>query len=215
MNEAQFDFGPLLIKKNPETRTEEKVKDVNGTFFTISNNGKYKLHAAFTLRSTLPPEEGGPTEKSPFIIEPQEAILDVDETLNLNVFAFPDEAKNFKDEVIVLIKDNPNPVILPISCRGEKPVVITDLETVKFERALIGNKPEKKLTLENKCAIECKWAFTGVDKLSQEFSISKTSGTLKPCATEVVTITFNSIADKKFLETFKLEVEDVEGYSIK
>ena len=60
MNESQFDFGPLLIKKNPETRSEDKVKEANGTFFTIANNGKYKLNASFTLRSTLPPEEGGP-----------------------------------------------------------------------------------------------------------------------------------------------------------
>jgi len=68
----------------------------------------------FTLRSSLPVEEGGPAEKSPFIIEPAEAHLNIDETLNLQVFAFPDEAKIYKDEVIVLIKDNPNPTILPI-----------------------------------------------------------------------------------------------------
>jgi len=150
-SEGIFDFGPLLIGKNAETRHEEKVKAVNGTFFQITNNGKYDVSLNFTLRSSLPPEEGGPNEKSPFIIEPAEATLKIDETLNLQVFAFPDEAKVYKDEVIVLIKDNPNPAILQVQCTGAKPIVNVDFETVKFERALIGKNPQKDLRLKNDC----------------------------------------------------------------
>ena len=70
LQENAFDFGPLLIGKDPEKRGEEAVKAVNGTFFQITNNGKYDLDVAFTLKSTLPAEEGGPAEKSPFIVEP-------------------------------------------------------------------------------------------------------------------------------------------------
>jgi hypothetical protein len=32
-SEGCFDFGPLLIKKDPEKRSDETVKKVNGTFF--------------------------------------------------------------------------------------------------------------------------------------------------------------------------------------
>ena len=32
-SEGVFDFGPLLIGKNAETRKQDKVKAVNGTFF--------------------------------------------------------------------------------------------------------------------------------------------------------------------------------------
>lgn len=92
VNENVFDFGPLLIGKDSEKREEEEVKKVNGTFFQITNNGKYDLEASFVLKSTLPNEEGGPADKSPFIIEPAEAKLKVDETLNLQVFAFPEAA---------------------------------------------------------------------------------------------------------------------------
>ena len=106
---------------------------------------------SFTLKSSLPAEEGGPTEKSPFIIEPAEASLKIDETLNLQVFAFPEEAKLYKDEVIVLVKDNPNPAILQVQCTGAKPIVNVDFETVKFERALIGKNPQKDLRLKNDC----------------------------------------------------------------
>ena len=64
--------------------------------------------------------------------------MKVDETLNLWVYAFPEEAKLYKDEVICLIKDNPNPTILQIQCLGACPIVNVDHEVVKFERALLG-----------------------------------------------------------------------------
>lgn len=114
VSENTFDFGPLLIGKDSEKRHDETVKRVNSTFFQITNNGKYDLDASFVLKSSLPHEEGGPSEKSPFIIEPSEAKLKVDETLNLQVFAFPEEDKLYKDEIICLLKDNPNPTILQI-----------------------------------------------------------------------------------------------------
>jgi hydrocephalus-inducing protein len=43
ISENTFDFGPLLIGKDPEKREDEEVKSVNGTFFQITNNGKYDL----------------------------------------------------------------------------------------------------------------------------------------------------------------------------
>jgi len=87
---------------------------VNSSIFQITNNGRFPVEGTFTLKSTLSPEEGGQEGKSPFLIEPSECTLAVEETLQLRVFAFPEEAKLYKDEVVMLIKDNPNPVIIPI-----------------------------------------------------------------------------------------------------
>lgn len=86
-----FDFGPLLVCKDPEKRhSDETVKKVNSSVLQITNNGKYDLQAAFTLKSTLPLEEGGTGEKSPFILDPDSMELMVDETKMLTVYAFPD-----------------------------------------------------------------------------------------------------------------------------
>jgi hypothetical protein len=38
----------------------------------------------------LPGEEGGSNEKSPYILEPESMELEVDETKDLRVWAFPD-----------------------------------------------------------------------------------------------------------------------------
>jgi len=75
-SEGVFDFGPLLIRKDPEKRNDEIVKKMNGTFFQVTNNGRYKLDATFLLKSSLPLEErlhgdeGILPDKSPFIMEP-------------------------------------------------------------------------------------------------------------------------------------------------
>ena len=57
-----------------------------------------------------------------------------------------------------------------------------DQEIVKFERALIGKKPKQELVLSNACAIPVNWKLTGVDKLAEEFHVSKTTGLPKPSA---------------------------------
>jgi hydrocephalus-inducing protein len=101
-SEGTFDFGPLLIKKDPEKRATDIAKP-NSTFFQITNNGKYKLDATFVLRSSLPGEERLPSDegilpdKSPFIMDPEDMSLAVGETKNLNVYAFPQEAVEYKD----------------------------------------------------------------------------------------------------------------------
>lgn len=216
MSENLFDFGPLLIGKDPEKRNaDELIKKVNSSVFQISNNGKYDLQATFTLRSSLPAEEGGPGEKSPFIIEPDTMDLKIDETKNLTVYSFPDQARPFKDEVICLLKDNPNPVIFNVQCLGAKPVVEVDQDVVEFDRLLLEKKLTKTLTLKNVSSIPIKWKFSGVEGLPEEFLVNKTNGMIKPCKEELVEITFTAKKEQKFSPKLTLEVEDTEGYSIK
>ena len=53
---------------------------------------------------------------------------------------------------------------------------------VKFERALSGKQPKQEFVLSNACAIPVNWKLTGVDKLPEEFAVSKTTGLPKPPA---------------------------------
>mmetsp|Transcript_39618 Transcript_39618/g.60632 ORF Transcript_39618/g.60632 Transcript_39618/m.60632 type:complete len:241 (-) Transcript_39618:6314-7036(-) len=199
VSENVFDFGPLLIKKDPELRhSDENMRLVNSSSLQITNNGKYKVDAAFTLKSSLPNEEGGTGEKSPFILDPENMQLEVDETKNLTVFCFPDQAKLFKDDIICLIKDNPNPTVFNVQALGAEPIVEVDQEVVAFDRLLLKKKLTKTLTLKNVCPIPTNWKLTGVDALPEEFHVSLTSGTLKPCQEQVIEITFEAKQEDKF-----------------
>jgi hypothetical protein len=140
----------------------------------------------------LPLDEGGSGEKSPFILEPDSMTLDIDETKILTVFAFPDHAKLYKDEIVCLLKDNPNPTIFNIQVLGAEPVIEVDQEVVAFDRLLLGKTLKKTLTLKNVSAIPAIWKFNGVDSLPSEFKVSHTSGTLKPCQEQLIDITFEA-----------------------
>jgi hydrocephalus-inducing protein len=83
--------------------------------------------------------------------------LKIDETKNLTVYAFPDQAKLYKDDIICLIKDNPNTVVFAIQCLGVKPLVEVDQEIVEFDRLLLDKKRTKTLTLKNVTSIPIKW----------------------------------------------------------
>ena len=63
-------------------------------------------------------------KKGVFQIEPEKLnIAKNDIPQEVRIWAIPDEAMKFKDDLIVMIKDNPTPVILPMVCLGAKPIV--------------------------------------------------------------------------------------------
>lgn len=41
----------------------------------------------------------------------------------VRVWALPDQVEEFKDDLIIMIKNNPLPVIVPLKCLGQKPVL--------------------------------------------------------------------------------------------
>ena len=68
--ENTFEFGPLLIGKNPDRRNDADIKKVNSTTFRITNNGKYHAILDFALLSSI--KENDPVyKKGIFWIEPE------------------------------------------------------------------------------------------------------------------------------------------------
>lgn len=136
--EKMFDFGPLLIGKNPEKRQDPEVKRINSTTFRISNQGKFDAKIQFGLMSSVI-ENNADYKKDIFFFEPKELeIPQNDIPQEVRVWAIPNEPRDFKDDLIVMIKDNPNPVILPIKATGAKPIVdIVEGEPVLFDRLLL------------------------------------------------------------------------------
>lgn len=93
-----------------------------------------------------------------------------------------------------MIKDNPQPVILPVHCLGAKPVVdIIEGEPVKFDRLLIGQSDTKQIKLKNNGFIPCKWRLAGIEELPKEFELLNTSGELNPTEETIVEISFKAI----------------------
>ena len=213
MSEKVFDFGPLLIGKNPSKRNEGPYIHVNSSVFRITNNGKFPAEIDFTLSSTV--FEGPEYKKGVFIFEPEKLSLGVDQTEDLRVWAFPESSQLYKDQIICMIKNNPVPVIFDIQCTGVKPTVEVDTTTVKFERLLLNQSTTEKLKIKNVCAVPVKWNLKGVEKLPEEFTIKQTNGLLRPTEEKIIEITFRALKQEKFEHMLELEVEDNEKMGMK
>jgi Flagellar-associated PapD-like len=208
--EGKYEFGPLLIGKLPDKKYVESVKKTNAESFRITNNGLYPINIDFALRSCI-----GSEKKSAFIYEPESMKLGIDETGEITVWAFPDGLGEFTDTLLALIEGNPKPVAFPLSCQGEKPIAEADPELIVFERILLKQTLTKSITVKNTGRIPLKWNLGGIDLLPEEFEKDKTGGTLKPCETATVNLTFKAIKQFKFHPKVNLEVTDTENIGIK
>ena len=217
-DEQLFDFGPLLINKDPEKRHTEASKKSNSSILRITNNGKYDVDIDFTLKSTLndtPPDpKASSPSKSPFIWEPTSMHLPIAETQNLTLWAYPDEPMLYKDDLICLVKDNPNPPIFKIACLGARPIAELDSDFIQFDRLLVNQNASKTFLIKNVCPIPVKWRLEGIDKLPKEFEVMSNAGILKPCEQHPVEIKFNAIEENKFEQSLTLFVENNEGTDV-
>ena len=83
INDKLFEFGPLLIGKNPEEKDKEEIKGINSSTFKITNNGRFENEVSFYFASDVLDEEDEGFEgmkKGIFFLEPQEMKLGLDRT---------------------------------------------------------------------------------------------------------------------------------------
>jgi len=206
-----FDFGPLLIGKEFDKRQQEKCK-VNVAKFMFSNAGNFPLHVDFVLRSQS--EEYTVENKTPFYIEP--AFLDLpcpsEEPYEVKVWAFPDKPIEYKDTLMCIIKDNPKPVVLNMTCWGSQPEAKIDPENIIFEKLLVQQQATKELKITNESRIPITWKLTGIEKLPKVFAVNPKdgSGILKPFGETVVQFTFSATEQKEYEYDFVLNVNDDE-----
>lgn len=211
-NEGVFDFGPLLIGKNADRRNEPEVRKVNSVTFRISNHGKFDDSIQFALMSQIT-ENNAEYQKGVFWLEVEQMQIPRNDVPHeIRVWAIPDKEQRFRDEVIVMIRDNPVPVIIPVQCTGCRPKLdITEGKAVVFDRLLLNQSGRKEIRLKNNAKISCKWELVPARALPEEFTLENTSGELKPTEEAVAVVHFRALKQQKFSELLKLNVEDTEG----
>ena len=85
---------------------------MNSTTFSLSNIKKVPLKMEFALKSSV--LETNEYKKGIFILSHESIELEPDQTEEIRVWAMPDAAQKFKDDLIIMIKDNPLPEFIPM-----------------------------------------------------------------------------------------------------
>ena len=216
-SENNFEFGPLLVGKNPHDKLQPGYKITNSVTFRISNQGKFDGSVQFALLSSVTDEPG--YKKGIFELEQESTSLPVNSLpMELRIWAFPDSPQRFKDDLIVMIKDNPLPLIIPLICYGCRPII--DIlgeggDLVKFDKLLINQTGQRVVVIRNNGMIPAKWRLSGIDTVQDELTVTNTSGELQPTQEAKIEVKFKAIRERKITHKLALEVEDVENMSIR
>jgi len=118
-----YSFGPLNLFKKPEWKKEGDVSEVdklllqqiestNMDTLRFTNTGLYKCELDLGF---LTKDEGS---RDIFKVEPSNLQLEEGETKEVKLWALPKEVKEYNNDLVVSLTNNPAPTVFPIKCWG-------------------------------------------------------------------------------------------------
>ncbi|XP_053479122.1 hydrocephalus-inducing protein-like [Ictalurus furcatus] len=77
------------------------------------------------------------TKSTTFILDPLSMVLKPNERKELRVWAYPTTPGLTEDSVVCCIKDNPEPAVFFISCRGVRPKLEVECKQLNFDKIFL------------------------------------------------------------------------------
>ncbi|XP_047678536.1 hydrocephalus-inducing protein-like isoform X5 [Tachysurus fulvidraco] len=197
-----YDFGPVICGRNRERYMEKKCPD-NEERLVIHNNSPMEAEVHFCLHQD--------TKSTTFILEPLSIVLKPNERKELRVSAYPTTPGLIEDSVVCCIKENPEPTIFHISCKGVRPELEVDRKQLNFEKIFLDRRQTRSLRLRNPTELPVAWWLSGHEGLGEEFNISKDHGIIMANSEFSLLMHFHAIKPISLKKTIRLEVSDVEN----
>ncbi|TMS05303.1 Hydrocephalus-inducing protein-like protein [Larimichthys crocea] len=177
-----FEFGPLLCGKNRDRYKENKYPE-NTERLVIHNNSGLEAEVQFRFQHD--------TQATTYLLDPPAMTLKPDQKQELAVWAYPTKLGQIKDSVVCHIKDNPELVIIDLSCWGVRPELKLESKHLHFDRILLHR-------------------LQGVEELGDEFTVPQDQGVISPNSSCSLTLHFTAKKQVHIKKILRLEVSDVE-----
>ncbi|CAM9222413.1 unnamed protein product, partial [Heterosigma akashiwo] len=241
-----YEFGPLLTWKEPALMEppaegddeaalllKQTAAETNCETLRLTNSGRFpaKLRlgweTSMNRREASKPEKGAkgggdPQPADTFVVEPAELELEIGETKEVRVWAFPRTLGAHADQLVICVQDNPHPVTFPFTALGVDP----ELELqgpwpgeapgveplLDFDRLLLGRSEQQEFALRNPTHVPVVWRLdlAALEGLA-EFRLTPTEGTVAPGGAARVSVFFNALADAEFEKEVGVEYADPES----
>ncbi|XP_066439738.1 hydrocephalus-inducing protein homolog isoform X2 [Eleutherodactylus coqui] len=202
LRSGTFDFGPLLCGKSREKYKAGQYPE-NMETLTICNVSPLESEVLFCFQYDM--------KAATFILDPPTMSLKPTEKQELSIWAYPTAPGLFEDNIVCCIKDNPEPVIFHVSCRGVRPELELDRKQVHFEKMLLHRKNTKTVFLRNSTFLPAAWRLTGLENLGDDFSVSQDQGIVAPRSEYGLQLHFKAVKASNIKKFIRLEVSDVEN----
>ncbi|XP_077145064.1 hydrocephalus-inducing protein homolog isoform X4 [Ranitomeya variabilis] len=202
LSSATFDFGPLLCGKSRDKYKAGQYPE-NMEKVTICNVSPLESDVTFCFQYDM--------KAATFILDPPTMSLKPGEKQTLSLWAYPTAPGVFDDNIVGCIKDNPEPVIFHVCCRGVRPELELDRKQVHFEKMLLHRKDTKTVFLRNSTFLPAAWRVTGLENLGDDFSVSQGQGIVAPRSEYGLQLYFKAGKATNIKKFIRLEVSDVEN----
>ncbi|XP_044126636.1 hydrocephalus-inducing protein homolog [Bufo gargarizans] len=202
LSSSTFDFGPLLCGKSREKYKAGQYPE-NMEKVTICSVSPLESEVTFCFQNDM--------KAATFILDPPTMSLKPSEKQELSIWAYPTAPGVFDDNIVCCIKDNPEPVIFHVSCRGVRPELELDRKQVHFEKMLLHRKDTKTVFLRNSTFLPAAWRVTGLENLGDDFSVFQDQGIVAPRSEYGLQLHFKAAKATNIKKFIRLEVSDVEN----
>ncbi|XP_070763174.1 hydrocephalus-inducing protein homolog [Enoplosus armatus] len=196
-----FEFGPLLCGKTRDRYKENRYPE-NTERLVIHNNSGLEAEIQFSFQHD--------TQATTYLLDPPAMTLKPDQKQELTVWAYPTKLGEMKDSVVCHIKDNPELVVISLSCWGIQPELELESKHLHFDRILLHRRDSRSVTLHNKTALPVSWRLQGVEELGDEFSVPQDQGIISPNSSFPLSLHFIARRPLHIKKILRLEVSDVE-----
>ncbi|XP_061578790.1 hydrocephalus-inducing protein homolog [Cololabis saira] len=196
-----FEFGQLLCSKTRDRYKEIKYPE-NTERLVIHNNSGLEAEVQFGFQYD--------TQATTYLLDPPTMVLTPGQKQELTVWAYPTKAGQMKDSIVCHIKDNPEPVIIRLSCWGVQPELQLDSRHLQFGRVLIDRRNSCSMTMHNKTTLPVSWGLRGVEELGDQFELPQDHGIIPPNTSFVLSMHINAKKPLHIKKVLRLEVSDVE-----
>ncbi|MCJ8733357.1 hypothetical protein PDJAM_G00222410, partial [Pangasius djambal] len=197
-----YDFGPLLCGRTRDRYKEKKCPE-NTERLVIHNNSPTEAEVHFCLHRD--------TKSTTFILDPLSMVLKPNEKKELRVWAYPTTPGLIEDSVVCCIKENPEPAIFYISCKGVRPELEVERKQLNFDKIFLDRRETRSLCLRNPTALPVAWRLSGLEGLGEEFSTSQDHGIIMAHSEFSLLMHFQAVKPISLKKTLRLEVLDVEN----
>ncbi|XP_028313928.1 hydrocephalus-inducing protein homolog [Gouania willdenowi] len=195
-----FEFGPLLCSKSRDRYKESQYPE-NSEKLVIHNNSHLEAEVEFCFQHD--------TKASTYLLDPPTMTLKPNEEKELTVMAYPTQVGQKIDSIVCRVKDNPEVVIICVSCWGVRPELVLENKQLHFDRILLHRKDSRSLALANKTALPVSWRLQGVEELGDEFIVPEDQGVIPPYSSLALNVYFMSKKQLSIKKDLRLEVSDV------
>ncbi|KAM8849594.1 hydrocephalus-inducing protein homolog isoform 2-T2 [Spinachia spinachia] len=201
INPGYFEFGPLLCDKTRDGYKERRHPD---------NTQRLVIHNVSGLEAEVRFHFQHDSQATTYLLDPPTMTLKPDQKQELTVWAYPTKLGQMKDSVVCYVKDNPELVIVHLSCRGVRPELELETNHCHFKRTLLNRRESSRVTLHNKTALPVSWRLLGVEDLGDEFSVPQDQGIVRPMSSYPLSLHFRSKRPLHIKKILYLEVAGVE-----